>query len=68
MTSSSSSLDSSPFLSTSSNDDSGSENPRPLAPVPLPTPYLPQWVYSTREATGDLDGDPSNQFQQCSHF
>jgi hypothetical protein len=54
----------------SSDDDNEDENPPPPAhppldesfePEPTPTPPLPRWVRSTREAVGDLVGDPSDQ-------
>jgi hypothetical protein len=57
-------------LVSSSDDDSEDENPPPPAHPPpdesfelepTPTPLLPRWVRSTREATGDLVGDPSDQ-------
>jgi transposase InsO family protein len=61
-------------LVSSSDDESEDENP-PL-PTHLPpdesfepettpdqAPLLPRWVRSTREAPGDLVGDPSNQHQ-----
>jgi hypothetical protein len=35
---------------------------------PAPAPQLPRWVRSTREATGDLVSDPSDQRQTCSQF
>jgi hypothetical protein len=61
-----------PILVSSSDDDSEDENPPPPAhlppdesfePEPTPTPSLPRWVCSTREAVGDLVGDPSDQRQ-----
>jgi hypothetical protein len=63
------------ILVSSSNDDSKDENPPPSTHLPLdesfeleptPTPSLPRWVCSTREATGDLVGDPSDQRRTCS--
>ena len=44
------------FPTPVSDDDSEDENPPPPAHVPpiAPAPMLPQWVRSTREATGDL--------------
>jgi hypothetical protein len=59
------------------DDDSEEENPPPPAhpppdesfePEPAPTPLLPRWVRSTREATGDLVGDPSDQCRTRSQF
>jgi hypothetical protein len=64
-------------LVSSSYDDSEDENTPPPAhpppyesfePKPTPTPPLPRWVYSTREATGDLVCDPSDQHQTHSQF
>jgi hypothetical protein len=66
-----------PILVSSSDDDSEDENPPPHAHLPLdesfePEPTLayplPRWVCSTREASGDLIGDPSDQCQTCSQF
>jgi len=70
-----------PILASSSDDDSENENPPPPVEL-LPNesfeleqalvPPLPRWVHSTREAAGDLVGDPSyqrwtrSQFQQAS--
>jgi hypothetical protein len=57
-------------LVSSSDDDSEDENPPPpthlppdesFEPEPTPTPPLPRWVCSTREAAGDLVSDPSDQ-------
>jgi hypothetical protein len=54
---------------SSSKDDSEDENPPPLAhpppdesfeSKPAPAPPLSRWVRSTREAAGDLVGDPSD--------
>jgi hypothetical protein len=64
-------------LVSSSNDDSEDENTPPPAhlppdesfePEPALTPSLPRWVCSTREAIGDLVGDPSYQRRTCSEF
>jgi hypothetical protein len=64
-------------VSSSSDDDSEDENPPPPADIPpddsfepeqAPIPLLPRWVRSTREAAGDLVGDPSDQRQTRSHF
>jgi hypothetical protein len=65
------------MVSSSSDDDNVDENPRLLAHLPpyefiehepTSTPPLPKWVCSTREATGDLTGDPSNQLRTRSQF
>jgi hypothetical protein len=64
-------------LVSSLDDDNEDENP-PL-PAHLPpdesfelelalAPQLPRWVRSTREETGDLVGDPSDQCQTHSQF
>jgi hypothetical protein len=64
-------------LVSSSDDDSEDENPPPPAhlppdesfePKPTPAPSLPRWVYSTREAVGDLVVDPSDQHRTRSQF
>jgi hypothetical protein len=64
-------------LFSSSDDDSEDENPpSPSHPPPdesfelelEPPPSLPRWVRSTREATSDLVGDPSDQRQTRSQF
>jgi hypothetical protein len=64
-------------LVSSSDDDSEDENPPLLAhlppdesfePEPAPAPPLPRWVRSTREAAGDLAGDPSDQRRTRSQF
>jgi hypothetical protein len=64
-------------VSSSSYDDSEDENPPPPTNIPpddsfepeqAPVPPLPRWVRSTREAIGDLVGDPSDQRQTCSQF
>jgi hypothetical protein len=56
-----------PILVSSSDDDSEDENPplpahlppdKSFEPKPTPAPSLPRWVCSTREAVGDLVGDP----------
>jgi hypothetical protein len=61
-----------PIPVSSLDDDNEDKNPPPPAhlpldeyiePKPTPTPLLPRWVCSTREALGDLVGDPSYQFQ-----
>jgi transposase InsO family protein len=57
-----------PILDSSLDDDSEDENPPLSADLPpnesfepkqAPVPPLPRWVCSTREAIGDLVGDPS---------
>jgi hypothetical protein len=64
-------------LVSSLDDDSEDENPPPLThppldesfePEPAPAPMLPRWVHSTREAAGDLVGDPSGQRRTRSQF
>jgi hypothetical protein len=61
-----------PILVSSSDDDNEDENPPPPAhlppddsiePEPTPTSPLPIWVRSTREAAGNLIGDPSDHHQ-----
>jgi hypothetical protein len=65
------------ILDSSSDDDSEDENPPLPADIPpndsfepeqAPVPPLPRWVRSTREAVGDLVGDPSDQRQTRSQF
>jgi hypothetical protein len=64
-------------LVSSSYDDSEDEIPPLPSHLPLdesfepelaPAPPLPRWVHSTREATGDLVSDPSNQRYTHSQF
>jgi hypothetical protein len=59
-------------LVSSSDDDSEDENPpipahsppdESFAHEPTPAPPLPRWVRSTREAVGNLVGDPLDQHQ-----
>jgi hypothetical protein len=59
-----------PILVSSSDDENEDGNPTlpahlPLdesfEPEPTPAPPLPRWVRSTREAAGDLVGDPLDQ-------
>jgi hypothetical protein len=66
-----------PIMVSSSYDDSEDENPLLPTHLPLdesfepestPTPPLPRWVHSTREAVGDLVGDPSDQRRTRSQF
>jgi hypothetical protein len=63
------------MVSSYSYDDNENENPplpthlppnESIEHEPEPTPLLPRWVCSTREAVGDLVGDPSYQRQTCS--
>jgi hypothetical protein len=74
-----SACDPSSVLVSSPDDDSEDENTPPPAqlppdesfePKPTPTlaPRLPRWVRSTRETTGDIVGDPSDQRQTRSRF
>jgi hypothetical protein len=58
-----------PILVSSSDYDNEDENPplpthlppdESFEPEPTPAPSLPRWVRSTREAVGDLFGDPSD--------
>jgi hypothetical protein len=66
-------------MASSSDDDNEDENPPPpahllldesfeLETTPTPVPLLPRWVRSTREAVGDLVGDPSDQRRTRSQF
>jgi hypothetical protein len=66
-----------PILDYSSDDESEDENPPPPTDIPpdesfeleqAPVPPLPRWVRSTREAAGDLVGDPSDQHRTHSQF
>jgi hypothetical protein len=66
-----------PILDSSSDDESEDENPplptdtppdESFEPEQAPVPPLTIWVRSTREATGDLVGDPSNQRRTHSRF
>jgi hypothetical protein len=65
------------ILVSSLDDDNEDENPplpdhlppvESFVPKPTPTPLLPRWVHSARQAIGDLVGDPSNQRRTCSQF
>ena len=51
------------FPTSISDDDSEDENPPLPTHIPLvaPAPFLPRWVHSQCEATGDLTGDPRDQ-------
>ena len=61
-----------PILDSSSDDESEDENPPPpddsFEPEQALVPPLPRWVRSTREAAGDLVGDPSYQRRTRSQF
>jgi hypothetical protein len=66
-----------PILVSSSEYDSEDENLPPPTNLPpyesfepeqAPVPPLPRWVCSTREAVGDIVGDPSDQRRTCSQF
>jgi hypothetical protein len=66
-----------PILVSPSDDDSGDENPplptdlppdESFEPEQAPVPPLPRWVHSTREATGDLVGDPLDNHRTHSQF
>jgi hypothetical protein len=66
-----------PIMVSSTYDDSENENPpqpphlpldESIEPEPTPTPLLPRWVCSTREATGDFVSDPLDQRQTGSQF
>eukprot|EP00253_Pinus_taeda_P005463 PITA_05463 len=56
---------SSTFENISSSYD-GSEDDNP--PRPSQDPQLPIWVRATRDAAGDLVGDPRDQRRTCSQF
>ena len=62
------------FLTTilSSDTDSDDDHPPPSvsppAPAPPTTSQLPRWVRCTREAAGDLAGDPTDQRRTHSQF
>ena len=66
-----------PILVYSSDDYNEDENPPPPTHPPpdesielelVPASPLPRWVCSTREAIGDILGDPSDQCQTHSQF
>jgi hypothetical protein len=63
------------IVSSSLDDDIEGENPplpthlppyESIEPEPTLAPPLPRWVHSTREAVGDIIGDPSYQRRTCS--
>eukprot|EP00253_Pinus_taeda_P017693 PITA_17693 len=49
---------------SSSDDESEDDNP----PPPSQDPQLPRWVRATRDAAGDLPGDPTDQRRTRSQF
>eukprot|EP00253_Pinus_taeda_P006432 PITA_06432 len=49
---------------SSSDDESEDDNP----PPPSQDPQLPRWVRATRDAAGDLAGDPTDQRRTRSQF
>eukprot|EP00253_Pinus_taeda_P023523 PITA_23523 len=49
---------------SSSDDESEDDNP----PPPSQDPKLPRWVCTTRDAAGDLAGDPTDQRRTRSQF
>eukprot|EP00253_Pinus_taeda_P014314 PITA_14314 len=49
---------------SSSDDESEDDNP----PPPSQDPQLPRWVGATRDAAGDLAGDPTDQRRTRSQF
>ena len=55
-------------LDTDSDDENHPLPVPPLALAPSTTSQLPQWVLSSREAAGDIAGDPTNQRQRHSQF
>jgi hypothetical protein len=66
-----------PIMVSSLDDDNEDESPTlpthlPLddsfEPKPAPTPPLPRWVHSTREAIRDIVGDPSYHHQTHSQL
>ena len=68
VSSSSSLLDNTSSSVTSSNIDNDDEDPPQPIPIPSTAPQLPRWVHSTREATGDLASDPTDQRQTHYQF
>eukprot|EP00253_Pinus_taeda_P021382 PITA_21382 len=53
---------------SSSHDDSEDDNPPPPSQDPPSAPQLPKWVRATRDATGALEGDPTDQQRTRSQF
>ena len=53
---------------SSLDDDSKDENPPPPSQDPPSAPELPKWVCATRDATGALAGDPTDQRCTRSQF
>ena len=59
---SSSLLNNTPSDISSDTNADDEHTPPPISPpalAPSTTPQLPRWVYSTRESSGDLVGDPT---------
>ena len=55
-------------LDTNSDDENPPPFVAPPTPAPQTTPQVPRWVHSTREAIGDLNGDPIDKLQTCSQL
>eukprot|EP00253_Pinus_taeda_P018331 PITA_18331 len=53
---------------SSSDDESEDDNPPPPSQDPPSAPSLPKWVCATRNAAGDLAGDPTDQHRTHSQF
>ena len=53
---------------SSSDDESEDDNPPPPSQDPPSAPPLPKWVRATRDAAGDLAGDPTDQRRTRSQF
>eukprot|EP00253_Pinus_taeda_P021606 PITA_21606 len=56
------------FSSLNDYDESEDENPPPPSQDPPSTPSLPKWVQATRNAAGDLAGDPTDGRRTRSQF
>ena len=53
---------------SSSDDESEDDNPPPPSQDPSSVPSLRKWVRATRDAAGDLAGDPTDQRRTRSQF
>eukprot|EP00253_Pinus_taeda_P030703 PITA_30703 len=53
---------------SSLDDESEDDNPPPPSQEPPSAPSLPKWVQATRDAVGDLVGDPTDQRHTRSQF